>query len=105
MAKKTKKVASEHCCGPEHDSDFFKAVAEVMKRYPDAAKRYAIKCIDHETDMMGIDFAKKSGVSKIEDGKVVMEFVDAKKAKVKGRVCCLWIVTPRGRVYCAAYWQ
>ena len=95
-------MPQEHCCGPDHDADFFEAIAGVMRRFPKAAKKYAVKCIDHETDLMKVDFKKRVGLSRIVGKRVTTEFVDARRVASRG-VCCLWWYY-KGRIRCVAYW-
>ncbi|MFI8823771.1 hypothetical protein [Streptomyces sp. NPDC053431] len=80
-------------CGPERDPDFFDEVDKLFARYPEAAGRYAVACRRLELDILKIDFDKQVGVTRIEDGRIVTEFVD--RDTVEGtrsahHACCEW---------------
>lgn len=95
-----------HCCGPEHDTDFFKAIGDVMRKYPQLAKKYMIVCVDHETDIMKIDFDKQGAVSRIEGKTVITEFKDLEDIKrMRVNECCGWRGTAAdGSPICAKWW-
>ncbi|WP_143200136.1 hypothetical protein [Kitasatospora sp. CB01950] len=61
-------------CGPEGDPEFFKDLDAVFAKHPDAARRYSVRCLALETDLLKVDFAKQVGVSRIEAGRIVTEF-------------------------------
>ena len=99
----------EHACGPNHDTAFFDAIDEVFDRFPEMATKYVIKCVDHETEIMNIDFNDKIGVSQIEGDRVVTEFRDrADDAGILSEKCCQWkyYYDDNGirRRYCATAW-
>lgn len=87
-------MPEEHKCGPDHDKDFFADLQELLRKHPEQAKKYSINCVDHETDIMGIDFTKQVAIKKIEDNKVVTNFVsmdELEKLKERGPLyCCSW---------------
>ncbi|MFJ1791685.1 hypothetical protein [Kitasatospora griseola] len=62
-------------CGPERDPEFFKDVAAVFAKHPESSKRYSVRCLAVETDTLGVDFTKQVGVSRIEGGRMVTEFL------------------------------
>ncbi|MFN0021535.1 MAG: hypothetical protein ACKVP0_25060 [Pirellulaceae bacterium] len=100
------KDQQEHCCGPDHDKAFFKAVTKLFKKFPDLANKYAIECVDHETEIMNIDFGKQVAVSKIVGKKVITEFTTIKKAeRIPTKVCCRWITDWEGNLHCVRYWH
>jgi hypothetical protein len=59
---------------PDYGS-FLKEFTELMRRYPEASRRYQLKTVDLELEM-GIDLEKEVGVARIEGRKIVIEFVD-----------------------------
>ncbi|WP_326574263.1 hypothetical protein OG889_04260 [Streptomyces sp. NBC_00481] len=83
-------------CGPERDPDFFEEVDKLFAKYPEAADRYAVKCRRLEVDILKIDFSKQVGVRRIEDGRIVTEFVDRDKAEHSSSGCCEWPRTDDG---------
>lgn len=91
-------MKGEHCCGPDHDKEFFDEVNAVFAKFPEAAKRYAIQCIDHETDILNIDFETTAALKRIENGKIIVEFVP--RESMGDRVCCVWSA---GR--CIQWWD
>lgn len=88
-------MSDEHCCGPKYHGDFFNEVLAVFKKHPEAARNYAIACIDHETEMMGIDFATTVGINKIDGNKITTEFTNKERWKQINEAtptskCCKW---------------
>ncbi|MFJ6104931.1 hypothetical protein ACIQHY_28500 [Streptomyces sp. NPDC092359] len=75
-------------CGPQSDPEFFDALNELFAQYPEAAAKYAIKCMSMELDGLKIDFGRQVGVSRIEDGRIITEFVD--RGTTRGGNCCAW---------------
>ncbi|MFF0297972.1 hypothetical protein ACFYST_31690 [Kitasatospora sp. NPDC004614] len=61
-------------CGPERDPEFFKDVAEVFAKHPGASRRYSVRCLALEAEVLGVDFTKQVGVSRIEGDRIVTEF-------------------------------
>jgi hypothetical protein len=99
--------AEMHCCGPEHDTDFFEGIAEVMQKYPGLTKKYIIVCVDHETDIMKIDFEKQGALSGIEGQTVITEFKDLKAIErlTGSRECCGWKSSGDGGLVCTRWWR
>lgn len=85
-------MAAAHKCGPEHEVDFFNELRRVFERFPEAARTYAVRCKDHERDIMGIDSSKQMGVARIEGNKVITEYSAADDPKTLGAsiICCEW---------------
>ncbi|MFF9864136.1 hypothetical protein ACF1G0_01710 [Streptomyces sp. NPDC013953] len=80
-------------CGPERDPEFFEEVGRLFAKYPEAAGRYAVKCRRLELEILRIDFQKKIGVTSVEDGRIVTEFVDRDTVDDPSeltRMCCEW---------------
>ncbi|OEJ21147.1 hypothetical protein AR457_41300 [Streptomyces agglomeratus] len=80
-------------CGPERDPDFFEEVDKLFAKHPEAADRYAVKCRRLELEILKIDFKKQVGVTRIEDGRIVTEFLDRDKVERDAglaRMCCEW---------------
>ncbi|GGU16958.1 hypothetical protein [Streptomyces lateritius] len=75
-------------CGPQSDPEFFDALDKLFAQYPRAADKYAIKCMTLERDVLKIDFSKQIGVSHIEDGRLITEYVDRDPTREHG--CCVW---------------
>ncbi|MFG2899881.1 hypothetical protein ACGFZH_22730 [Streptomyces zaomyceticus] len=75
-------------CGPQSDPEFFQALNKLFDQYPEAADRYAIKCMTLELDGLKIDFRKQVGRSHIEGGRVITEYVDRDPARSGD--CCGW---------------
>lgn len=97
-------MTTEHCCGPDHDSKFFDAVSELFKRFPQMAGKYAVTCVDHETDLMKIDFQQQIAISRIEGSRIITEFRDRSEPGTESEVCCQWCTDPNGRQYCCRAW-
>jgi hypothetical protein len=86
---------AEHDCGPDGgDAEFFNELAPVFEKFPDAARKYVIRCIDHETDIMKIDFEKMIGIARIEGDRVITEFRDKTLppdgTDLAPSICCQW---------------
>ncbi|MGQ4390203.1 hypothetical protein [Streptomyces sp. SAS_270] len=75
-------------CGPRSDPEFFDALNKLFDQYPEAADKYAVKCMTMELDILKIDFRKQEGVSRIEDGRIITEYVDRDPARRAD--CCGW---------------
>lgn len=75
-------------CGPQSDPEFFDALNKLFAQYPEAADKYAVKCMTMELDVLKVDFRKQVGVSRIEDGRIVTEYVD--RSVTRGGDCCGW---------------
>jgi hypothetical protein len=61
------------------------------------AKKYAVSCVDHETDIMNIDFRNTTQIARIENNSVSTTNVD--RAAIEGGeggvpisnlICCKW---------------
>ncbi|WFB11316.1 hypothetical protein LRS74_32965 [Streptomyces sp. LX-29] len=77
-------------CGPQRDPDFFEEVDRLFAKYPEAAGRYAVKCRRLELEILKIDFKMQVGVTRIEDGRLITEFVDRDKVARAHHACCEW---------------
>ncbi|MEU7017206.1 hypothetical protein [Streptomyces sp. NPDC046385] len=75
-------------CGPQSDPEFFDALNKLFDQYPEAADKYAIKCMTMELDTLKIDFRKQVGVAHIEDGRIITEYVD--RDPTRSHDCCTW---------------
>jgi hypothetical protein len=73
---------------PNEETEFHDAIKEVFLKYPEAQRRYALSSLDLENEMK-IDFDRQVGVSRIEDGKVITEFVD-REAVARMQLCLKW---------------
>ncbi|MGD9986230.1 hypothetical protein [Pseudonocardia sp.] len=95
-----------HACGPDSDDAFFTALAEVFDRFPDKLRQYAVSCVDHETDIMKIDFDKQTAIARIEDGKVVERFADRGGEELAaGLICCKWWRSSDNTWECLKRWD
>ncbi|GEO87656.1 MULTISPECIES: hypothetical protein [Alphaproteobacteria] len=65
----------EHCCGPEYAADYFYGIRQAAIA-ANTSNDYLVSCIDHEGEVLGVDFSKHYGVSSIVDGRLVTEFFD-----------------------------
>ncbi|GGJ39357.1 hypothetical protein [Streptomyces lacrimifluminis] len=76
---------------PTTDSAFFADVTDVFRKHPEAAQRYALASLVLEQEME-IDFTRKHGVSRIEDGRIITEFHDRESdpAVIRSRLCIKW---------------
>jgi len=101
-------AGEEHACGPEADPELFAELEAVFDRFPGQSEKYIITCVDHETEIMGIDFATQEGHKRIEGDTIVTTFhprsTPGPSDKViigwpPGLVCCGW--TAEGRCW---YW-
>ncbi|WP_051948470.1 hypothetical protein [Streptomyces scabiei] len=79
-------------CGPERDPEFFAEIDKVFTQYPEAARRYALRCMRRELEILNIDFTKQVGLSRIEDGRIITEFRDRDDDVVRSshHACCEW---------------
>jgi hypothetical protein len=81
-------------CGPQRDPDFFKEIYQLFAKYPEAASRYAVKCRRLELDILKVDFSRQVGVTRVEDGRIVTEFLDRDQFERSGDhqlwACCEW---------------
>lgn len=96
----------EHRCGPEHYPEFFDQIDAVFKKFPEAARKYSLKCTWHEQSVLKVDYAKVIGVSRIEGKKIITEFkkradVDTKKLASPGG-CCQYGQDANGKRICLA---
>jgi hypothetical protein len=73
---------------PNEETEFHDAIKEVFLKYPEAQRRYALSSLDLENEMK-IDFDRQVGVSRIEDGKIITEFVD-REAVARMQLCLKW---------------
>lgn len=73
---------------PDEDVDFHNAIKDVFLKYPAAQRKYALSSLALE-DELGIDFDKKVGVSRVEDGKIITEFVD-RESVIRMQLCLKW---------------
>ena len=80
-------MAKAHACGPEHHADFFADFKKLMDKYPELENQYHITCVDHQTEILGIDFKKQIGVKRIEENRIIEEFRDRPPLP---RLCCAW---------------
>jgi hypothetical protein len=102
-------MADRHECGPNSDTDFFNELAAVFSKFTDAAKKYNVKCVDHETHIMKVNFKHKIGVARIEGNRVVTEFEDRPPISAEaGVICCQWDHTGQiggGTWTCTSRWS
>jgi hypothetical protein len=89
-----------HEYGPGVDKEFFNALQMAVEKYPDAARKYAVRSRHLELETLGIDFTKRHGVSRVEDNRIVTEFVDNGDLTIAGshHACCEWYYD--GRWHC-----
>jgi hypothetical protein len=82
----------EHDCGPDGgDAAFFDELDPIFRRYPDAARKYFIRCVDHETEILRIDFSKMEGLARIEGNHVITEFrARGDEIATPDTICCQW---------------
>ncbi|MFD0269891.1 hypothetical protein ACFVGY_25515 [Streptomyces sp. NPDC127106] len=93
----------------DEDLAFFEAVADLFRKYPDAQGRYALASLEQEIEL-GVDFSRQVGISRVEDRRIITEFVDREEAEaaagpraarmrlcvkrdIHGR-CLMWIEAP-----------
>lgn len=69
----------EHTCGPSEHGALFAAVQHEI-RSAGLTDQYAIGCIDHEMETLGIDFATRCGLSRFADGTITTTFVSRSDA-------------------------
>ncbi|MFE7511357.1 hypothetical protein [Streptomyces sp. NPDC057540] len=78
-------------CGPQSDPEFFAALDDLFARYPEAADKYAVTCMTMQLDVLKIDFRRQVGVSRVEEGRLVTEYVDRDAAtRTRSGTCCGW---------------
>jgi hypothetical protein len=85
-------MKTKPACGPERDPEFFDEIDKVFARHPEAARRYAVRCLRRELDVLKIDFSRQVGLSRVEDGRIITEFYDRDDDKVRSshHACCEW---------------
>jgi hypothetical protein len=90
------KTKAKITAGPTVDTGFFKDLAEVFDRYPDEARKYAVRTITLETEVLRIDFDKQHAVSRVEGNRIVTAFHDrGEKVKSSHHACCEWVKNGR----------
>lgn len=78
-------------CGPERDPDFFAEVDKLFAKYPEASARYAVACRRLELEVLKIDFSRQVGVTRVEDRRIITEFVDRDTlVRSAHHACCEW---------------
>ncbi|MET9868497.1 hypothetical protein ABZ322_36885 [Streptomyces sp. NPDC006129] len=75
-------------CMPNEDAEFHNAIKEVFLKYPEAQGKYALSSLQLENEME-IDWENEVGVSRIEDRKIITEFVD-RKSVIRMQLCLKW---------------
>jgi hypothetical protein len=96
-----------HQCGPEFDPEFFDDVVALFRKHANLANKYGIKCNWHETNLLKVDLTKVVGISRIEGGRVVKEFVDPASVDpaILASGCCEYAIDPvTGKRTCQTYW-
>ncbi|MFD8479536.1 hypothetical protein [Kitasatospora sp. NPDC059673] len=81
-------------CGPERDPEFFRELDAVFAKHPDSSRRYAVRCLATEVEVLKVDFTKQVGVSRIEGDRIVTEFRSREDFIDGGEdepACCEWI--------------
>ncbi|MCF0077093.1 hypothetical protein [Streptomyces lomondensis] len=73
---------------PNEDAEFHNAIKEVFLKYPEAQGKYALSSLQLENEM-AIDWENEVGVSRIEDRKIITEFVD-RKSVIRMQLCLKW---------------
>lgn len=94
----------KHACGPEHDAEFFADIQKVMHKHPRLAGKYHIVCVDHETDILKIDFEKMGALKRIEGNTIITEFRPLKELEATSSACCSWLCPVGGHCRCTDYW-
>lgn len=87
-------MATEHQCGPAQDKEFFEEIAAVMKRYPDAANKYLISCVDNKMNDLKINHKEEVFRSRIEGRRIITEVVKRSAMSMVPDTpdwpCCEW---------------
>jgi hypothetical protein len=93
--------------GPTADEAFFEELGAVFEKFPRMARKYSVQSMGQDKGTLKIDFEKQIGFSRIEDKKIVTEFMEkaAANATLKeefgsgegpgetemlDRFCCSW---------------
>ncbi|MGP4002601.1 hypothetical protein [Streptomyces sp. 8N706] len=71
------------------DTAFFDAIKAVFAQYPEAKEKYALSSLALESEM-GISFERQCGLSRIEDGCIMTEFVDRDDMVPRMTLCLEW---------------
>ncbi|MET7622652.1 hypothetical protein [Streptomyces sp. NPDC005408] len=90
----------KHACGPEADTEFFREIDAVLARYPAEAQKYAVRCLRLQSEVLHVDLGRQVAVSRVEDGRIITEFVDRDAPQVEAHhsACCAWTgVAPHKR--------
>jgi hypothetical protein len=91
------KTKAKTVAGPTVDTAFFDDLAEVFDRYPDMARKYAVRDLTIERDVLHIDFEKQHAVTHIDGKRIITEFHDRDEKVVRSshHACCEWIKNGR----------
>lgn len=94
-------TAADHDTKP--DTEFLAEIAEVFRKHPEAARTYGLTSFALE-HMMGVDYARKYGVSRIEGDRIITEFLDRKKDPPvqRARLCVKYQL--RGQDLVCVHW-
>ncbi|MFI9788784.1 hypothetical protein ACIHEI_35540 [Kitasatospora sp. NPDC051984] len=60
-------------CGPERDPEFFRELDAVFAKHPGTSRRYSVRCLAVEAEVLKVDFTKQVGLSRIEGDRIVAE--------------------------------
>ncbi|MBT2871821.1 hypothetical protein ACWDU0_00085 [Streptomyces cellulosae] len=77
--------------GTSTDTAFFRDITEVFRKHPEAAEKYALASLALEKQL-GIDYAQRHAVSRIEDGRIITEFHDRETGPqvIRASACIKW---------------
>lgn len=81
-----------HQCGPEHDVDFFREIHAIFQKHPEASKKYSIASIEHELQLLKIDYRSTVQVAQIVGDEVILR-KKTRDALTRDMVCCKWMTT------------
>lgn len=93
-----------HNCGPNADPEFFAGFLELMEKFPHLRRKYQVACVDHETDVLKINFAETAACSKIDGGKIITEFRPIGSINANLLDCCQWGDDGMGHTKCVKWW-
>ncbi|KHO24003.1 hypothetical protein A5761_14320 [Mycolicibacterium setense] len=83
------------CCGdenagPEGDVEFFDELQKVFDKYPEVSQKYAIDMFPSEAERLGVDLESHVGVTRYEDGRIIIEFRSRDELVARRGLCCVW---------------
>ena len=98
-------MTNQHACGPRADAEFFADFSALMQKYPHLANKYHVVCVDHETEILKVDFKKQGALRRIEGQTIITEFRPLQELQSsKSEICCGWDCPVGQHCKCTTWW-